>query len=365
MMRRSFRACVRRDGTAAHLLLRPRRNFSVVMLDAGTLSDPLADLDQSDWDAAVASAGTQMELTLHRITEHGNASQLVERCRGHNAVLTNKVPVNAPELAELAKGGDLGVVVSAATGYNQIDCAAARQHGVTVCNVPGYSTPATAQHTVALLLALCNGVEDLSGKLRNGSFGRYPHFWCASKPTFDLHSATVGFVGWGQIARRVAQVIRGFEPPRVLAYSPSRSNGPEDWDQFSWATSPEQIFAECDVVLLHCPQTASTTGLVNERTLASMRQGSLLVNTARGGLVDEAALADALERRHLGGAAVDVLQVEPVDPLKPSPLMSAPNCIVTPHMACMGSTACRKDLMSRVLQIAAAWKKGEPINVVN
>eukprot|EP01062_Namystynia_karyoxenos_P043718 TRINITY_DN32007_c0_g1_i1.p1 TRINITY_DN32007_c0_g1~~TRINITY_DN32007_c0_g1_i1.p1 ORF type:complete len:389 (+),score=95.48 TRINITY_DN32007_c0_g1_i1:148-1167(+) len=337
----------------------------ITALDAGTISEPLGDLGDSVWHDAAASCGLPTEgLALHNVTPHGDNAALLERCSGSAALLTNKVPIGAAEIAELRQRG-LGLIVSVATGYNQIDVAAAREHGVTVCNIPGYAAPATAQHTVALLLALCNGCESLSCDVRsNKGWVGSKHFWYALRPTLDLHSATVGFVGWGQIAQRVARILRGFEPPSILAYTPSRRNGP-DWPEFSWAGSVDEVFERSDAVLLHCPQTPQNTRFVNAELLARMKQGAVLVNTARGGLVDEAALAEALSRGHLRGAAVDVVSVEPMDPQCPSPLMTAPNCIVTPHMAALGSRACRELLVSLVLRTVAAWASGSPINVVS
>jgi len=245
-----------------------------------------------------------------------------------------------------------------ATGYNIIDLEAARPRGVTVCNVPGYATESTAQHAVALALELCNRVGAHSASVHAGDWVRSERFSYWNSAPRELAAMTVGIVGFGSIGRIVGATLRAMGAT-VIASARRERNAP-DWDGFEWVSN-EAIFERCDLVSLHCPQTPENARFVNTELLGRMKPGALLVNTARGGLIDEAALAAALREGKLGGAAVDVVDGEPMR--EDCPLRSAPNCFVTPHMA-WASEPARRRLVAASVGNLEGFLKGAPENVV-
>ncbi len=289
--------------------------MKIVALDAATLR-----MEDREWDP-VRRFG---ELALYDRTPYETAS-IVERAAGAEVVLTNKVPLGAAEFEQLPS---LRLVSVLATGYNIIDLDAARKGGVTVCNVPAYSTASTAQHTLALMLELCNRVGAHDRSVRAGDWIRSPDFayWLADAVPLD--GATVGIVGFGRIGRRVAAGAAALGA-NILASARRRRNAPSEYP-FEWADT-ETIFERADIVSLHCPQTPENFEFVNAELLRRMKPTAFLINAARGTLVNEADLAAALEAGRPAGAAVDVLQREPMAP--DCPLFGAPNCIITPHMA--------------------------------
>ncbi|MDP0495316.1 MAG: D-2-hydroxyacid dehydrogenase [Verrucomicrobiota bacterium JB024] len=296
------------------------------------------------------------ELTLYDRTGHDRA-QIVERCREAQVVLTNKVPLDAETLRMLP---ELKLISVLATGYNIIDVQAARRQGVTVCNVPSYSTTSVAQHAVALILEMCNRVGDHAVGVRAGEWVRSPVFSYWLSPPRELAGMTVGLVGLGEIGRAVAERLRPFGV-RLLAYTPSRRGG-FDWPEFAWANSVEEVFESADLVSLHCPQTPANTGFVNAALLGRMRPGSMLVNTARGGLIKEHDLAAALREGPLAAAAVDVVGVEPM--CADNPLLALENCYITPHLA-WASEESRQRLLGITRDNLQSFFGGTPQHVVN
>lgn len=322
--------------------------MKLVVLDADTFIFP----DEAPW-APLKAFG---ELTLHGQTPHDDTALIAERCAGADIVLTNKVPLRGEVLQQL---DTLKVISVLATGYNIIDMDAAQTCGVTVCNVPGYSTNFVAQHTVALILGLCNRTGPLSDWVHSGGWQRSKIFTWWDKPLIELEGLTLGIIGLGSIGRRVGEMMTAMGM-RVLGHSRSRKETPT-WPGFTWA-EPETIFAQADVITLHCPQTPETTKMVNTALLATMKPSAFLINTARGGLIDEQALRDALEAGTLAGAALDVLDGEPmrVD----CPLLGAPNCILTPHVA-WSSLPARQRLLDITVDNLRAFFNGTPQNVVS
>ncbi|WP_309396030.1 D-2-hydroxyacid dehydrogenase [Cerasicoccus maritimus] len=319
--------------------------MKIVILDAGTFYFE----DEQPW-RALRQFG---ELVIH---EHTAASTIVERCAGAQIVLTNKVPFSAETLQALP---ELKLISVLATGYNIIDTAVAKAQGVTVCNGPSYSTQSVAQHTLALILELCNNVGLHSQSVHVGDWVNSEGFCYWKKPLVQLEGATVGFVGWGEIGRRVGEQVRALGA-NVIAYTRSRKGAPE-WDEgFAWADLDE-VFAQSDVISLHCPQTPENTGLVNRERLAMMKDTAYLVNTARGGLIDETALVEALKNGVIAGAALDVVSKEPM--AVDNPLLGAPNCLITPHVA-WSSMPARQTLLDITLNNIRAFLDGEPQNVV-
>jgi glycerate dehydrogenase len=278
---------------------------------------------------------------------------IVERAAGARAVLTNKTPLSAATLAALPGLEYAGVL---ATGVNVVDLAAARKQGITVTNVPEYSTPNVAQATWSLVLELTNQVGRHAAGVRAGRWSACEDFCYWETELVELAGLRLGLVGYGRIARAVAAVGRalGME---VVAHR--RQEGPAD--DGTPCVSLDELFATGDVVSLHCPLTPQTTGLVDARRLGLMKPTAFLVNTARGGLVVEADLAAALEAGRIAGAGLDVLSTEP--PPAANPLLQARNCLITPHVAWATRNA-----RHRLIEVAAAnllaFAAGRPVNVV-
>jgi glycerate dehydrogenase len=299
---------------------RPRRgaqeeagSVKIVVLD-GQAVNP----GDNPWDE-LASLG---ELTVYDRTR---PEQILERAGAAEIVVTNKTRLDERTLGALPR---LRLVTVLATGFDVVDCAAAKARGVTVTNVPDYATDSVAQHTFALILELCDRVGDHDRAVRQGrwSAGGDFAFWLA--PVRELAGLTLGVVGFGRIGRRVGEIGHALGMS-VLATARRPGEAPAH-GRFAWAPLDELV-ARADVVTLHCPLTPATRGMIDAGRLALMKPTSFLVNTARGGLVDLGALAAALEHGRLAGAALDVLPQEP--PPAGSPILAAPRCMLTGHMA--------------------------------
>ena len=301
------------------------------------------------WDP-VARLG---ELVLHDRTP---ADQIVARSADANILITNKAPLTAETIGKLPK---LKFIAVTATGYNIVATDAAAARGIPVSNVPEYGTDTVAQFTFALLLELCHRLGWHSQTVHDGDWSRSSD-WCYwLTPQMELAGRTMGIVGFGRIGRRVGELAHAFGM-RVLAAAPRPVN-PPSYQPFAWA-SLEALFEQSNVVTLHVPQTPKTTGMVDASLLSRMKPGALLINAARGALVNEADLAYALNAGHIAGAAVDVVSVEPIRP--DNPLLNAKNCIITPHMA-WGSVDARRRIMRTTADNIAAFLAAKPINVVN
>lgn len=317
----------------------------IVVLDGHTLNP-----GDNPWDG-LARLG---DLTVHDRTP---PALVVERAAGAEIVLTNKTVLDAAALAQLPA---LRFVAVLATGYNVVDVGAARAAGVLVANVPEYGSGDVAQHTLALLLELCHRVGDHQRAVAAGEWSRAPDFSFWLSPPRSLEGETLGIVGWGRIGRRVATLGRALGM-RILASSRLQrsAGGGEPPDAFR--TIPD-LFAEADVISLHCPLTDDNARFVDAALLARVKPHALLINTARGGLIDEPALAAALNAGRLGGAALDVLSQEP--PPADHPLLRARHCIVTPHIA-WASLAARRRLMAATVANVRAFLAGKPVNIVS
>ncbi|WP_269526577.1 D-2-hydroxyacid dehydrogenase [Coraliomargarita parva] len=320
--------------------------MKIVILDAGTL-----DFDETAWEAFQRFG----EVVIYDKTG-ADPDEVLARIEGADAVFTNKVPLSE---AVFEKAGALRFVGVLATGYNVIDLNSASNAGVTVCNVPAYSTATTSQHAVALILELCNQVGRHSQSVHEGDWVRSHHFTYWKQAPLELEAMTVGIVGFGTIGRRVASTLHAMGA-RIMASARRQRNTP-DYPGFEWADN-ESIFESADLVSLHCPQTPENTGFVNADLLSRMKPGALLVNTARGGLIEEAHLAAALHSGRLRGAALDVLTKEPMTP--DCPLLGAPNCYITPHIA-WASEPARRRLIDISVQNLEQFLQGLSTNVVN
>ena len=277
---------------------------------------------------------------------------LAERIAAADAVLCNKSPITAEVMAAAPNLKYVGLF---ATGYNNVDTAYAAAHGITVCNVPGYSTEAVAQHTFALLLQLTNQVGEYNRTVQAGDWVKSRTFSYFPLPLAELSGKTMGIVGYGAIGRRVGEIARAFGM-RVLVYG-RRPIADAAVEQVPL----EELLACADVVSLHCPLNEDSLNMLDAAAFTRMKEGAYLINTARGPLVDEVALRAALDSGHLGGAAVDVLRQEPM--ATDCPLLGAPRCVFTPHIAWAGVET-RRRLMGIVAENLRQFMAGQPQNTV-
>ena len=286
--------------------------MKIVVLDGFTLNP--GDLN---WDELKALG----ECEIHDRTA---PDEVVKRAANAEIILTNKTLVTRESILALPKLKYIGVL---ATGFNIVDTAAARERDIPVANVPTYGTRSVAQHTFALLLELTQHAGHHARTVREGRWTKSPDFCYWDHPLIELDGLTMGVVGYGRIGQAVADLALAFGM-NVLVNSRSapRENAPT-----VRAAELDALFRESDVMTLHCPLTPETRNLVNTERLTLMKPTALLLNTSRGPLIDEAALADALNGGRIAGAAVDVLSIEP--PSSDNPLLHAKNCIVTPHIA--------------------------------
>ena len=279
----------------------------------------------------------------------------VERLRDADIILINKTPVTA-ELLEACPSIKLICVL--ATGYNVVDCEAAAARGIPVCNVPDYSTNAVAQFTFSLLLELCNAVGLHSNSVHNGDWCRCPDFCFWNTPQVELAGKTLGIIGFGRIGRAVGRIAKAFGM-EVLAYNRSRCPEGKAIGQY---VDLDTLLTRADIVSLHCPLTPQTENIINADTLSRMKDGAILLNTARGPLLDEAAVADALRSGKLWGVAADVVTREPI--LEANPLLTAPNCIITPHMA-WAPIESRRRILDCTTRSIEGFLAGKIVNSVN
>ena len=288
------------------------------------------------------------------IYDYLNAKETVSRIGDAQFLFTNK-GVITKEIIDACP--NLQYIGEMATGYNNIDVAYAAQKGIVCTNVPAYSTASVAQHTIALLLELTNHVQKHASSIAAGEWETKPQFCYWLSPIVELDGKTLGLVGFGNTGIRTAQIANALGM-KVLVYT--RTKKPEyENDNLKFVTLDE-LLAQSDVISLHCPLNAQTDKMINAAAIQKMKDGALLLNTARGGLLDEQAVADALISGKLGGAALDVLSIEP--PVN-NPLVGAKNCILTPHIA-WASIEARSRLMDVVVQNAKAFMDGAPQNVV-
>ena len=314
-----------------------------VFLDRDSLD--CGDLDFDDLDRVLP------DLDYYAAT---GPEQVAARIAEAEVVISNKVALDAAALRHAPR---LRLICVAATGVNNVDLTAAARAGVTVCNCRGYGTPAVVQHVFALLLALCARLPEYRRAVRDGRWQRAGQFCLLDYPIRELADKTLGIVGYGELGRGVARLAEAFGMRVLLAQRPGTVELLED------RTPLPLLLPQVDVLSLHCPLTPETRGLIGAWELALMRRDAVLLNTARGGLVDEAVLADALRKGALGGAGVDVLTLEP--PTAGNPLLAPdiPNLIVTPHCA-WGSRESRQRLVGQLAENIRGYLDGEPVRVV-
>lgn len=315
--------------------------MKIAILDAGAVSNR--------GDVSFAPIQALADVTLYDDTP----KELVAgRIRDMDGVMINRVPLRRDVLSQ-AK--NLEWIGAFSTGYNQIDLVAAKELGITVCNVPDYSTAAVAQMTFALLLELATQVGAFDAAVKNGVWQRDGVHAMWHRPMTELLGKTMGVIGFGSIGRAVARLADAFGM-NTLAYSRTPTPGAVRF------VSLDTLLAQSDVVSVHLPLSAETRGFLDARRIAQIKPGAFLLNTARGPIVDERALADALNTGALAGAALDVVSREPID--ASNPLLTAKNCIITPHVA-WAPIETRVRLISLAAQNLAAYLAKAPINVVN
>lgn len=292
------------------------------------------------------------EVTVYDRTQ---PSEVVERAHDAEIIVTNKVTLTRQTLEQLP---NLRLICVLATGYNTIDILAARDLGITVCNVPAYSTDSVAQMVFAQILNMTNRVAHYARQTREGRWSAAPDFCYWDLSVSELAGKTLGIVGLGHIGAKVASIAREFGMD-IFAFTSKNSIDLPDYIQ---KTTLEGLFGVSDILTLHCPLTPDTHELINARTLACMKRGALLVNTGRGPLVNEADVAEALASGQLGGYGADVMCSEP--PAADNPLFAQPNAFITPHIA-WASVEARQRLLNATFDNIRAFQDGHPRNVVN
>lgn len=291
-----------------------------------------ASLDRSDLDMEPLRAASG-SLRLFDSTEQW---QVIERLTGHQVVITNKVVIDD---AVMSACPDLQAILVAATGLNNVDLDAAARRGIRVLNCRGYGTSSVAQHTLLLMLALVTRFESYRAAVDRGDWQRSSQFCLLDYPIEELAGMRLGILGYGELGRAVGRLAEAFDMQVVVGALPGREQ--------PGRPALNELLTEVDMLSLHCPLTDDTRNLIGETQLALMKPGSYVVNTARGGLVNEFALADSLRSGHLAGAALDVLAVEP--PAADNPLLAPdlPNLIITPHCA-WGSRSARQRIVGQL-----------------
>ena len=292
------------------------------------------------------------DVTLYQKTE--SEEEAIARIADHDIVLTNKIPITESLLDACP---NIKLICVQATGYNIVDTAACAKRGIPVCNVPDYGTAAVAQFTLALMLELCHRIGHHDSVVHDGKWCRSKTFCFWDTPQMELGGKTLGIIGFGRIGQAVAKLAQAFGM-RVIACSRSRKEN----DLGVAYVDLDTLLAESDFLSLHCPLFAENTGMVNAEFIRKMKDGAFLINTARGGLLDEQAVADALASGKLAGAAVDVVTEEPMKAY--NPLLKCPNCIITPHIA-WAPRESRQRLLDCCVENIRAFLQGNPQNVVN
>lgn len=318
--------------------------MKIVVIDGATLNP--GDLS---WDALKEFG----ELKIYPVSA---PAETLVRCRYAEAVITNKVVFNKETVSALPALKYIGVT---ATGYNIIDVKAAAEKNIVVTNVPTYGTASVSQMAFALLLELCHHAGDHSRTVYEGKWAKCSNFCYWDYPLVELEGLTMGIVGCGRIGQATAKLAAAFGM-KVIGFDVYPAQISEV--KISMMDSLDALFAASDVVSLHCPLTPENKAFVNKTLLAKMKPSAFLLNTSRGPLIDEAALAEALNNGQIAGAGVDVLNMEPPKP--DNPLLAAKNCIITPHIA-WATCSARKRLLDISIDNLRAFVNGRPQNIVH
>ena len=316
--------------------------MKIVVLDGYTLNQ-----GERDWE----ELNELGEVAVHDRTE---PDEVIRRAEGAEVVLTNKVVLDRSTIEHLPDLKYIGVL---ATGYNIIDLNAARERGIVVTNIPAYSTDSVVQMAFAHILNITLRVGHYAHEVHNGVWSAQPDFSYRDTPLIELKGKRIGLVGFGHIGQAMAKVALAFGMKVVVCPHKMDTKLPREYEK----AKLNDVFSTCDIVSLHCPLTPETKEMVNSFRLSLMKQGAILINTGRGGLIDEKALERALLSGKLLGAGLDVLSSEPPSP--GNPLLKLKNCFITPHIAWATHEA-RERLMAQVVENLKAWMNGTPINNV-
>lgn len=319
--------------------------MKIVNLD-GITTNP-GDLN---WDAI-------KKLGDYTVYDRTPAEKIVERAKGAEILIVNKTIIDKNILDALVP--ELKFIALQSTGYNVVDCDYAKRLGIPVSNIPSYSTDAVAQLVFSLILQITNKVTLHSDAVRNGEWCTCPDFCFWKAPLTELSGKNIGIIGFGAIGQKVAEIAEAFGM-KVLAYAPR----PKNTDMFKTAefVSLDQLLSDSDIITCHCPLTDETTNLINKETILKMKNSAIFINTSRGPVVDETALAEALNNEKIAGAGLDVLRVEPAR--SDNPLLTAKNCYITPHIA-WAAQETRKRLLDILEANIKAYLNNAPQNVVN
>jgi glycerate dehydrogenase len=295
------------------------------------------------------------DLTVYDRTSYTESDLIAERIGDADIAIINKTPISA---ATIDKCPDLKAIFVLATGYNVVDAAYARSRGIDLINVPTYGTHIVSQYAVGLLMEICSHYGHHDREVKAGRWQDNID-WCFwDYPMMELAGKTAGIIGLGRIGKATAKILRALEM-RVLASDSHRSDEGAELAEY---VSLDELLAQSDVIFLHCPLFPETEGIVCRDNIAKMKDGVILINNSRGPLVIEQDLADALKSGKVYAAAVDVVSQEPIN--ADSPLLTAPNCIITPHISWAAREA-RQRIMDITADNIRAWDAGEPVNVVN
>lgn len=316
--------------------------MKIVILDSETVSRNDVSLE------CITSLG---DCTVYGFTPN---DEIAEKIGDADAVICNKCLITEEVFSQCRNLKYVGLF---ATGYNNVDTQAATRHGAVVCNVPSYSTNSVAQHTFALILNHFNKIRRYADEVDNGAWVNYKLFSYFGIPTYELSGMTLGIIGYGDIGRKVAHIARAFDM-QVLAYTRT----PARVDANAKACTLDELLERSDVITLHCPLTEQTRELINKDTIEKMKKTAYLVNTSRGGVINERDLADALNSGRIAGAGIDVLTLEPMQ--ENCALRSCKNCTITPHIA-WAPKQTRERLLKIVAENIKCYIDGKPQNVVN
>lgn len=309
-----------------------------------------ASLDQNDLDfTALASSFDEWEIYPSTSSE-----QLLERIQNVDVIISNKVVVNAAAIEQCKQ---LKLILISATGTNNIDLVQAKKQGIVVCNCQAYGTSAVAQHTLMLMLNLATSFRQYDKAVQNAEWNKASQFCLLDYPIIELEGKTLGILGYGELGKAVAKLAEAFGMKVLVGALPNR---PSQENRIAF----NALLAQADFLTLHCPLTADTQNLIDANAFDAMKSSAFLINCARGGIVNEQALADALLKGKIAGAATDVLTVEP--PKDGNILLNAeiPNLLITPHSA-WGSVDARQRIVQQMVENVAAFKQGQPLRQVN
>ena len=309
-----------------------------------------ASLDQNDLDFSELHAVFE-NLTLYSASTE---EQVLERIQEVDVVITNKVRISAEVIQQLPQ---LKLILISATGTNNVDLVQAKKSGIVVCNCQAYGTSAVAQHTLMLMLALSTSVIQYHQAVQKGEWQKAQQFCLLDFPIVELAGKTLGIIGYGELGQAVAQLAKAFGMQIMVGALPNRP-------QREGRVQLDELLSQADYVSLHCPLTDETKDLIDAKVFDRMKSSAFLINCARGGIVNEQALADALIHNKIAGAATDVLTVEP--PKQGNVLLNIdiPNLIITPHSA-WGSVDARQRIVQQLMENVKAFQNGQPIRQVN